>query len=83
LTIDAELRGVTGIAFSPDGSYVLASYWGNAAQLWRIWSEDTPADDVVKTWGAERARLALIREADRYRRDNRLDLRQKGVTDLD
>ena len=83
LTIDAELRGVTGIAFSPDGSYVLASYWGNAAQLWRIWSEDTPADDLVKTWGAERARLALIREADRYRRDNRLDLRQKGVTDLD
>ncbi len=82
LTIDAELRGVTGVAFSSDGSHVLAGYWGNAAQLWRIWSEDAPTAELVNTWGAERARLALVREADRYRRDNRLDLRRKDVTDL-
>ena len=83
LTIAAGLRGVTGAAFSPEGKHILASYWGNAAQLWRIWSEDTPAADLVETWGDERAGLALIREADRYRRDNRLDLRRKNLTGLD
>ena len=76
LTIDAGLRGVTGAAFSPEGNQILAGYWGNAAQLWRIWSEDTPSADLVRTWGRERARLALTQEAERYRRDNRLDLRR-------
>ena len=83
LTIDAGSRGVTGAAFSPDGNYILAGYWGNAAELWRIWSEEAPPTDLVETWGNERAGLALIREADRYRRDNRLDLRRKNLIDLD
>jgi hypothetical protein len=81
LTIDAGLRGVTGAAFSPDGHYILAGYWGNAAQLWSLWSEDSPTAGLVETWGAERARLSLMREADRYRRDNRLGLGSKDLTD--
>ncbi len=85
LTIDAGLRGVTDAAFSPDGNQILAGYWANAAQLWRIWSEDAPNADLVALWGPERARLALSQEAERFRRDNRLDLRQaaRSLSDLD
>ncbi len=83
LTIDAGLRGVTGAAFSPDGNHLLAGYWRNAAQLWRIWSEDAVTADLTETWGGERARLALMHEADRYRRENRLDLRRVDMTDGD
>jgi len=85
LTIDAGLRGVTDAAFSPDGRQILAGYWANAAQLWRIWSEDAPNADLVATWGPERARLALSQEAERFRRDNRLDLRHaaRSLSDLD
>ncbi len=75
LTLPPGRRGVTGVAFSPDGNRVLAGYWRNAAQLWRLWDPGQPPADLVATWGPQRARLALVQEAERYRRDNRLDLR--------
>ena len=81
LTIAAGLRGVTSLAFSPDGNHMLAAYWGNAVQLWRLWSEEPSVPELVETWGEERARLAIIREADRLRRENHLDLRPKGPAD--
>ena len=41
--------------------------------LWRVWAEDpTPAPALTANWAAERARLVLIREAVRFRRDNGL-----------
>jgi WD40 repeat protein len=83
LTIAAGLRGVTGIAFSPDGNQVLAGYWANAAQLWRLWSEESPPPDRLETWGPERARLALIREAEAFRFDNRLDTRPRIPPEAD
>jgi WD40 repeat protein len=78
LTLGAGQRGVTSAAFTPGGRGLIAGYWGNAAVLWRLWSATTPAPTLVATWGPQRAGLALIQEADRFRRENRLDLRPSG-----
>ena len=75
LTLGAGHRTVSSAAFTPDGKELVAGYWGNAAYLWRLWSEDTPDQALVATWGAQRAGLTLIQEADRFRRENHLDLR--------
>ena len=76
LVLDAKLGGVAYAAFSPDGRYLAGAYWENAAVLWRLWTEDadTPAE-LAAAWGEERARLAIVREAARFRRENRLDER--------
>ncbi|MFD2112475.1 AAA family ATPase [Thiorhodococcus fuscus] len=67
LTLDADLGAVTHAAFSPDGHEIAAGYWENAALLWRLWSEgERPANGLTRTWGRNRARLALIEEAIRY-----------------
>lgn len=80
LTLAADLGGVAYATFSPDGHTLAAAYWENAALLWRIWSEDPTADPVLlSVWGRDRARLALIREADRFRRENRLDWRGEDM----
>jgi WD40 repeat protein len=79
LTLGAGLRTVASAAFTPDGKGLVAGYWGNAAYLWRLWSDDPPDPDLVATWGAERARLSLMQEADRFRRENRIDLDQEGL----
>ena len=63
--------------FIPDGHYIAGAYWENAALLWRIWSEDDAVPEQrTKRWGRERARLALVGEAYRFRADNQ-------VVDLD
>ncbi|MCU0835075.1 MAG: WD40 repeat domain-containing protein [Chromatiaceae bacterium] len=74
LVLDAKLGGVAFAAFSPDGRYLAGAYWENAAVLWRLWTEDedTPAG-LAAAWGGERARLAIVREAARFRAENRLD----------
>jgi WD40 repeat protein len=77
LILDAELKGATSAEFSPDGRYVGAGYWRNAAQLWRIWADGDGLDadtleDLRDVWGPERANLVLIREAEQFRRENRL-----------
>ncbi len=76
VTLDADLGGVAHARFSPDGHSIAGAYWDDAAVLWRLWGEG-PAEDpeLLKVWGAERSSLALIREAARFRRDNRLDAR--------
>nr|WP_295577477.1 hypothetical protein [uncultured Lamprocystis sp.] len=76
LVLEADLGGVAYARFSPDGNSVAAAYWENAALLWRIWTNDTTPDPAIVTvWGKDRSRLALIREAMRFRRDNGLDAR--------
>lgn len=76
LVLAGDLGGVAYARFSPDGHTIGAAYWENAALLWRLWSEDpSPHPALAAEWGPDRSRLALIREADRFRRDNRLDER--------
>ncbi len=78
LTLGAGHRTVASAVFTPDGKGLVAGYWGNAAYLWRLWSEDAPDQTLVATWGAQRAGLTLIQEADRFRRENHLDLRHSS-----
>ena len=68
LVLDGKLGGVAFARFSPDGHSIAAAYWENAAVLWRLWTEDpTPVPAQEETWGKDRARLTLIREAYRFR----------------
>ena len=68
VVLDGKLGGVAFARFSPDGHSIAAAYWENAAVLWRLWTEDpTPVPAQEKTWGKDRARLTLIREAYRFR----------------
>jgi WD40 repeat protein len=68
LVLDGKLGGVAFARFSPDGHSIAAAYWENAAVLWRLWTEDpTPVPAQEATWGTDRARLSLIREAYRFR----------------
>jgi WD40 repeat protein len=81
LMLDAELGGAAYARFSPDGNAIAAAYWENAAVLWRLWSEDPSPDPALeRVWGKDRSRLALIREAVRFRRDNRLDVAEDPAT---
>ncbi len=74
LPLSADLGGVAGAAFSPDGHYIAGAYWNDAALLWRLWIEaDEPPPERVRRWGAERARLSLIEAAYRFRDNNRID----------
>lgn len=73
LPLPASLGGAAFASFSPDGLYVAGAYWDNAALLWRLWREDPlPDDKLAAEWGADRARLALLEEAYRFRRDNQV-----------
>jgi WD40 repeat protein len=73
LVMEADLGGARIARFSPDGNSIAAAYRQDAVVLWRVWAEDpTPDPALSADWGAERARLALIREAVRFRRDNGL-----------
>ena len=79
LVMEADLGGARIARFSPDGNSIAAAYRQDAVVLWRVWSEDpTPDPALAAQWGQERARLALIREAARFRRDNGLDARSEG-----
>ena len=74
LVLAGDLGGVAYARFSPDGHSIGAAYWENAAILWRLWSENPRPDPALESqWGKDRSRLVLIREAARFRRDNRLD----------
>jgi hypothetical protein len=65
---------VRAARFSPDGNSIAVAYRQNEVVLWRVWAENpTPDPELTAHWGEERARLALIREAARFRRDNGLD----------
>jgi WD40 repeat protein len=71
LPLRASLGGVAAAAFSPDGHYIAGAYWENAAMLWRIWRDGGEVSKALRRrWGEDRARLALIREAYRFRADN-------------
>lgn|GEM_PF-1246446 len=71
LPLNADLGGVANAVFSPDGRYVAGAYWENAAQLWRIWTEsETVPAERIERWGEDRALLALIGEAYRFRANN-------------
>jgi WD40 repeat protein len=71
LPLRASLGGVAAAAFSPDGHYIAGAYWENAAMLWRVWRDGGEATNALRRrWGEDRARLALIREAYRFRADN-------------
>jgi WD40 repeat protein len=73
LPLQASLGGAAFGAFSPDGRYVAGAYWENAALLWRVWREDGLTDrQIARHWGTDRARLALLREAYRFRDDNQV-----------
>jgi WD40 repeat protein len=68
------LGPVRAARFSPDGNSIAVAYRQNEVVLWRVWAENpTPDPELTAHWGEERARLALIREAARFRRDNGLD----------
>ncbi|MGA7978965.1 MAG: WD40 repeat domain-containing protein, partial [Chromatiaceae bacterium] len=78
LILTSDLGGVPYAAFSPDGRFIAAGYWRNAARLWRIWAGEDDIDGetlarLQAAWGRERANLVLIREAERFRHENRLD----------
>ncbi len=72
LVLDGELGGVAFAGFSPDGHEVAAAYWENAAALWRLWAEGDASSALEAAWGPVRSRLAIVREADRFRRENQL-----------
>jgi WD40 repeat protein len=73
LPLRANVGGVAAAAFSPDGHYLAGAYWENAAILWRIWRDgDEVPTALRRRWGPDRARLALISEAYRFRTDNAL-----------
>jgi hypothetical protein len=78
LILTSDLGGVPYAAFSPGGRFIAAGYWRNAARLWRIWAGEDDIDGetlarLQAAWGRERANLVLIREAERFRQENRLD----------
>jgi WD40 repeat protein len=82
LTLDGDLGGVAYADFSPDGHSIGAAYWENATLLWRLWTEEVVPDRRLEaTWGRDRARLALIREAARFKAENRLDRRERDISD--
>jgi WD40 repeat protein len=82
LTLAGDLGGVAYADFSPDGHTIAAAYWENATLLWRLWTEDqTPDRSLESIWGPDRGRLALIREAVRFRKENRLDRREADSPD--
>lgn len=70
LTLDADLGGLTQAVFGPEGKTIAAGYWDNTAILWRLWDGE-PSPELVKRWGQERARLALIDEADSFQHEMR------------
>lgn len=78
LVLTSDYGGTSFAGFGPKGRYIGAAYSGDTALLWQIWAND---DDLAPAlvarleavWGKERARLALIREAERFREENRLD----------
>ena len=73
LPLEADAGGVANAVFSPDGHYIAGAYWENAAILWRLWAEDTEADEPESArWGPDRSQLALVKEAYRFRRDNKV-----------
>lgn len=73
LPLEASLGGAAFGTFSPSGRYVAGAYWENAALLWRVWREDAlPNRRLTAEWGPDRSRLALLKEAYRFRRDNRV-----------
>ncbi|MBK5941046.1 AAA family ATPase [Halochromatium roseum] len=73
LPLEGGAGGVANAVFSPDGHYVAGAYWENAAILWRLWAEDSQTiGSESKAWGADRANLALVQEAYRFRRDNKV-----------
>lgn len=74
LILAGDLGGAAYADFSPDGHSIGVAYWENAALLWRLWTEDRiPNRRLESIWGPDRARLALIREAIRFKDENRLD----------
>ncbi|MEA1048735.1 AAA family ATPase [Lamprobacter modestohalophilus] len=74
LPLEAGAGGVANAVFSPDGHYVAGAYWENAAILWRLWAEDNQSiGSESKAWGPDRSQLALVQEAYRFRRDNKVD----------
>jgi WD40 repeat protein len=80
LTLAGDLGGVAYADFSPDGHTIGAAYWENATLLWRLWTEDTLRDRRLEAiWGQDRARLALIREAERFKNENRLDRPERDI----
>lgn len=88
LPLPANLGGAAFATFSPDGRYIAGAYWDNAALLWRLWREDDAHHSrLADQWGSDRARLALLKEAYRFRRDNRVGeaegetTRATGVSD--
>jgi WD40 repeat protein len=77
LVYGAELGGVPHAAFSPDGRFIAAAYWRNAAAVWRLLE---PAGRAAAepsgrraAWGNSLEDLALIEDAWRFRQENRLD----------
>jgi len=71
LPLKADVGGVADAMFSPDGHYLAGAYWENAALLWRLWVEgDRIPQQLIDDWGEDRARLALIQDAYRFRQDN-------------
>ncbi|WP_295542961.1 AAA family ATPase [uncultured Thiohalocapsa sp.] len=70
LPLRASLGGVAAAVFSPDGRYIAGAYWENAAMLWRLWRDGSDVSRTMRRrWGEDRAGLALIREAYRFRDD--------------
>jgi WD40 repeat protein len=77
LVYTAELGGIPHAAFSPEGRYVAAGYWRNAAMVWRlIEPPGGPPEAHLQPSAAAPAPirdLAVLEEARRFRRQNRID----------
>jgi WD40 repeat protein len=78
LVYRAELGGVPHAAFSPDGRFIAAGYWRDAAALWRLLDFGTPSGPATRpgrrvVWGESLQNLAIIGAAERFREENRLD----------
>lgn len=71
LTLSAGLGGASHASFSPDGLSIGAAYRNDVALLWQLWDEGAVADPALAAdWGADRARLALIKAARRFMDEN-------------
>jgi WD40 repeat protein len=78
LVYSAELGGVPHAAFSPDGRFIAAGYWRDAAALWRLLESGMPPATAGRSqrravWGEALYELAIAAEAERFRAENRLD----------
>jgi WD40 repeat protein len=87
LVYSADVGGAPHAAFGPQGHFIAAAYWRNAAAVWQLLEPGAghrhePANRRAG-WSASLTALALIDAAWRFRSENRLDELLQVARDTD